>query len=91
MDSDQLPRMSRQLLQLPSVFELLPYKRRRVIGSGTHTSTFQTCDPTRMSTESSHHNTESSSTPNPTIANCTPLTPTTTTVVVLEAYTDTMA
>jgi hypothetical protein len=91
MESDQLPRRSRRLLQLPPVFELLPSKRRRVIGSGTHTSTFQTCDPTRMSTESSLQNTGSSSTPNPTIVNCTPSTPAAATVAVSEAYTGTMA
>jgi hypothetical protein len=62
----------------------------RVIGSGTHTSTFQTCDPTRMSTESSLQNTGSSSTPNPTIVNFTPSTPAASTVVVPEAYTGTV-
>jgi hypothetical protein len=91
MDSDQLPRRSRRLLQLPPVFELLPSKRRRVIESGTHTSTFQTCDPTRMSTESSLQNTRISSTPNPTIVNFTPSTPAATTVTMSEAYTGTMA
>jgi hypothetical protein len=91
VESDQLPRRSRRLLQLPPVFESLPSKRNRVISSGTHTSTFQTCDPTRMSTESSLQNTGSSSTPNPTIINGTPLTPISITVAVMEAYTGTMA
>jgi hypothetical protein len=91
VESDQLPRRSRRLLQLPPVFESLPSKRRRVISSGTHTSTFQTCDPARMSTESSLQNTGSSSTPNPTIINGTPSTPAAATVAVPEAYTGTMA
>jgi hypothetical protein len=91
VESDQLPRRSRRLLQLPPVFEFLPSKRRRVIRSGTHTSTFQTCGSTRMSTESSLQNTGSSSTPNPTIVNGTPSTPAATTVAVPEAYTGTMA
>jgi hypothetical protein len=47
--------------------------------------------PTRMSLESSLQNTGSSSTPNPTIVNYTHLTSSSTTVVVSEAYTDTMA
>jgi hypothetical protein len=91
MESDHLPRRSRRLLQLPLVFELLPSKRHRVIRSGTHTSTFQTCDLTRMSTESSLQNTGSSSNPNPTIVNFTPSTPAATTVTVPKAYTGTMA
>jgi hypothetical protein len=89
--SDQIPRRSRWSLQLPPVFELLPSKRCRVIGSGTHTSTFQTCDPIRMSTKSSLQNTGSSSTPNPTIVNFTPSTPVAAAVAVPEAYTGTMA
>jgi hypothetical protein len=91
MESDQLPRKSHWLLQLPPVFESFPSKRCRVINSGTHTSTFQTCDPARMSTESSLHNTGISSTPNTTIISGTPSTPATSTVAVLEAYTGTMA
>jgi hypothetical protein len=91
VESDQIPCRSCRLLQLPPVFESLPYKRHRVISSGTHTSTFQTCDPARMSTESSLQNNRSSSTPNPTIINGTPSTPVATTVAVSEAYTGTMA
>ena len=91
MDLDQLPRRSHRLLQLPPVFESLPSKRHRVISSGTHTSTFQTYDPARMSTESSLQNTGSSSTPNPTIIHGTPSTSAATTVIVPEAYTSTMA
>jgi hypothetical protein len=87
MESDQLPRKSHRLLQLPPIFDSLPSKRCRVISSGTHTPIFQTCDPTRMSTESSLHNTGSSSTPNPTIINGTPSTPAVSTVAVTEAYT----
>jgi hypothetical protein len=90
MESDQIPRRSRRVLQLPPIFESLPSKRHRVISSGTHTFTFNTCDPTRMSTESRLQNTGSSSTPNPTIINGTPSTPATTTVAVLKAYTSTM-
>jgi hypothetical protein len=91
MESDHLPRRSCRLLQLPPVLELFPSKRCRVVRSGTHTSTFQTCDPTNMTTESTPQNIGSSSTPNPTIFNCTPLTPTTTIVAVSEAYTGTTA
>jgi hypothetical protein len=58
---------------------------------GTHTSTFQTCDSTRMSIEPSLQNTRSPSTPIPTIVNGTPLTPTTSMVVMLEAPIITMA
>jgi hypothetical protein len=91
MESDQLLRRSRQLLQLPPVFEFFPSKRHRVIRSGTHTSTFQTCGSTRMIIESSLQNTGSSLTPNPTIVNDTPSTPATATVAVPKAYTGTMA
>jgi hypothetical protein len=56
----------------------------RVIRRSTHTSTVQTCDSTRMSTEPSIQNTGSPSTPTPTIVNGTPSTPTTTMVVVSE-------
>jgi hypothetical protein len=97
MDSDQCPCRSHRLLQLPHDFESFPSKRCRVIRHGTHTSTVQTCDYTRMSTEPSLQNTGSPSnptptivngtpsTPTPTIVNGTPLTPATTVVVVLEA------
>jgi hypothetical protein len=91
MESDQLPRHSRRLLQLPLDFRFLPSKRCRVFRSGTHTFTFQTCGSTRISTESSLQNTESSLTPIPTIVNGTPSTPTVTIVAVSEAYTSTMA
>jgi hypothetical protein len=90
VELDRLPLKSHRLLQLPLVFELFPSKRRRVIRSGTHTSTFQTYDPTRMSTEPSLQNTGSSSNPNPTIVNFTPSTLSATTIAVLEAYTSTM-
>jgi hypothetical protein len=91
MESDQLPCWSRQLLQLPPNFGFLPSKRRRIFGSGTHTSTFQTCGSARMSTESNLQNTGSSSTPIPTIVNGTPSTPATATVAVPKAYISTMA
>jgi hypothetical protein len=81
MEPDQLPRRSRRLLQLPPSFESFPSKRHRVIKCGTHTSTYQTCDSTRMSTELSHQDTGSPSTPTPTIVNGTPSTPSTTMVV----------
>jgi hypothetical protein len=80
MESDQHPRWSRRLLQLPPNFESLPSKRHRVIRRGTHTSIVQTCDSTRMSTESNLQNTGSPSTPTPTIVNGTPSTPTPTIV-----------
>ena len=85
MDSDHLPRWSCRLLQLPPDFESLPSKRHKVIKHGTHTSTYQTCDSTRMSTELSHQNTGSPSTPTPTIFNGTPSTLVTIMVVVSEA------
>jgi hypothetical protein len=91
MESDQLPRHSRRLLQLPLDFRFLPSKRCRVFRSGTHTFTFQTCGSTRISTESSLQNTESSLTPIPTIINGTPSTPVATIVAGPEAYTSTMA
>jgi hypothetical protein len=85
MESNQLPHWSRCLLQLPLDFEYFPSKRHRVIRHGTHTSTSQTCDSTRMSTELSHQNTGIPSNPTPTIVNGTPSTPATTMVVVPEA------
>jgi hypothetical protein len=84
VEPDQLPRRSRRLLQLPLHFESFPSKRRKVIIRGTYTSTYQTCDRMRMSTESSQKDTGSPSTPIPTIVNDTPSTPSTTMVVVSE-------
>jgi hypothetical protein len=84
MEPDQLPHRSRRLLQLPPHFESFPSKRRKVIIRGTYTSTYQTCDHTRMSIESSQKDTGSPSTPIPTIVNDTPSTPSTTMVVVSE-------
>jgi hypothetical protein len=77
--------MSFRLLQLPPHFESLPSKRHRVIKCGTHTSTYQTCDCTRMNTEPSHQDTGSPLTPIPSIDNGTPSTPSTTMVLVPEA------
>jgi hypothetical protein len=91
MESDQPPRSSRRLLQLPPYFESFPSKRRRVIIRGTHTSTVQTCDSTRMSTEPGLQNTRSPSTPIPTRVNGTPSTLATSMVVVPEAPIITMA
>jgi hypothetical protein len=85
VESDQRPRQSHCLLQLPPDFESLPSKRCRVIRRRTHTSTFKTCDSTRMSAEPSLQNTGSPLNPTPTIVNDTPLTSATTMVVVLEA------
>jgi hypothetical protein len=84
VEPDQLPRRSHRLLQLPPHFESFPSKRRKVIKRGTHTSTYQTCDHTRMSIESSHQDTRIPSTPIPTIVNDTPSTPSTIMVVVPE-------
>jgi hypothetical protein len=82
MEPDQLPRRSHCLIRLPPHLEYLLSKRCKVIKRGTHTSTYQTCDHTRMSTKSSQKDTGSPSTPIPTIVNDTPLTPSTTMVVV---------
>jgi hypothetical protein len=82
VELDRLPHRSRRLLQLPPDFESLPSKRHRVIRCGTHTSIFQTCDSTRMSTKLTHQNTGSPSTPTHTIVNGNPSTPATTMVVV---------
>ena len=84
MEPEQLPSRSRHLLQLPPHFESLPSKRRKFVKHGTHTSTYQTCDHTRMSTESSQKDIGSPSTPIPTTVNSTPSTPSTTMVVVPE-------
>jgi hypothetical protein len=84
VESDQPPCWSRRLLELPPDFESFPSKRRRVIRHGTHTSTFHTCDFTRMSIEPSLQNTGRPSTPTPTIFNGTPSTPATSMVVVPE-------
>jgi hypothetical protein len=62
----------------------LPSKRCRVIIHGTHMSTIQTCDSTRMSTEPSLKNSGSPLTLIPTIVNDTPLTPAISMLVVLE-------
>jgi hypothetical protein len=69
----------------------LPSKRRRVITHGTHTSTAQTFDSTRMSTEPGLQNSGSASTPIPTVVNDTPSTHATSMVVVPEAPIITMA
>jgi hypothetical protein len=84
MEPYQLPLKYRHLLQLPIHFESLPSKRCRVLKRGTHTSTYQTCDSTRMSTKLSHQDSGSPSTPIPTIFNGTPSTPSITMVVVAE-------
>jgi hypothetical protein len=91
VESDQPPRRSCRLLQLPSNFVSLPSKRFRVIIRGTHTSTIHTCDSTKMSTGPGLQNSWSPSTPIPTIVNGTPSTPTTSMVVVPEAPIITMA
>jgi hypothetical protein len=72
------------LLKLPPHLESSPSKRHKVIKRGTHTSTYQTCDYTSMSTESSQKDTGSPSTPIPIVVNGTPSTPSTTSVVVTE-------
>jgi hypothetical protein len=82
VEPDQLPHRSLCLLQLPLHFESFPSKRRKFIIHGTYTSTYQTCDRTRMSTESSQKDIGSPSTPIPTIVNNTPSTPSTTMVIV---------
>jgi hypothetical protein len=81
VDSDQHPRWSRLLLQLP-YFKYFSSKRHRVIRHGRHTSIVQTCDSTRMSTEPSIQNNGIPSTPTPTIVNGTHSNPTTTMNVV---------
>jgi hypothetical protein len=58
----------------------------RVIIRGTHTSIVQTCDSTRMSTESNIQNIGSPSNPTPTIVNGTPSTPATTILVDPKAH-----
>jgi hypothetical protein len=82
VELDPLPRMSHRLLKLPPHLESLPSKRRKVITRGTHTSTYQSCDHTSMSTESGQKDIRSPSPPIPIIVNGTPSTPSTTTVVV---------
>jgi len=79
------PPRSHRLLQLPPHFEYFPSKRHRVSKRGTHTSTYQTCDSTRMSIELSHQDTGIPSTSTPTIVNGTPSNSSTTMVVVSEA------
>jgi hypothetical protein len=85
VEPEQLPRRSHRFLQFPPHFEPLPSKRCRVIERGTHTSTYQTCDHTRMSTVPSHQDIGSPTTLTPTIVNGTPSTPSTIMVVVSEA------
>jgi hypothetical protein len=82
VEPNQLPRRSCRFLRLPLHLESFPSKRCKVIKRGTHTSTYQTCDHTRMSIESSQKDIESPSTPIPTIVNSVPSTPSTTVVVV---------
>jgi len=72
VEPDQLPRRPHHLLYLPSHFESFPSKRCKFIKRGTQTSTYQTCDHTRMSTELSQKYTGSPSTSIPTIVNGTP-------------------
>jgi hypothetical protein len=91
VESDEPPRRSRRVLQLPPDFMSLPSKRRRVIIRGTRTSTIQACDSTRMSTEPGLQNSGSPSTPIPTIVINTPSTPATSMVVVPEVPIITMA
>jgi hypothetical protein len=82
MDPTHLPCRSHHLLQLPPHFEYFPSKRHRVIKRGTHTSTYQNFDSTRMSIEPSHQDLGSPSTPIPTIVIGTPSNPSTTMVVI---------
>jgi hypothetical protein len=84
MELDQPPCQSHLLLQLPLDFESFPSKRCRVIICGTHTSTVQTCDSTRMSTEPDVQISGSPSNAIPTIVNGTLSTPATSMVVVPE-------
>jgi hypothetical protein len=72
MEPDHLPRRSRRLLKLPPHLESFPSKRRKVTKRGTHISTYQTCDYTIMSTESSQKDTGSPLTPIPTVVNGVP-------------------
>jgi hypothetical protein len=91
VESNQLPRRSHCLLQLPLDFVSFPSKRHRVITHGTHTSTTQTCDSTRMSTEPGLQNYGSPLTPIAIVVNGTPSTPATSMVVLPEAPIITMA
>jgi hypothetical protein len=84
METGQLPYRSRCLLQLPLHLEFFPSKRCKFIKRGTHTSTYQTCDHTRISIELIQKDTGSSSTPIPTIINGTPSSTSTTLVLVSE-------
>lgn len=84
MDPNQLPHRSLRLLKLPPHLESLPSKRHKVTKCGTHISTYQTCDYTTMSIESSMKDTGSPSTPIPTVVNGVPSTPSSTMVVVPE-------
>jgi hypothetical protein len=51
MDPDPLPHRSHIFLKLPPHLESFPSEIIKVIKRGTHTSTYQTCDHTRMSTK----------------------------------------
>jgi hypothetical protein len=82
METDPLPHRSRYLLIFPPHLESLPSKRRKVIKRGTHTSTYQTCGHTSMSTELSQKDNRIPSIPVPTIVNGTPSMPSTTMVLV---------
>jgi hypothetical protein len=72
------------LLKLPPHLESFPSKRRKFIKRSAHTSTYQNCGHTSMSTELIQKDIGSPSTPIPTIVNDTPSTPSTTMVVVPE-------
>jgi hypothetical protein len=84
VEPDHLPLRSHCLLKLPPHLESFPSKRCKFIKRGTHTSTYQTCDHTSMSTESSQKDIGSPSTPIPTVVNGIHSTPSTTSVVMLE-------
>jgi hypothetical protein len=71
MESDELPSKSRRLLKLPLHIESLPSKRHKFFNRGTHTSTYQTCGYTSMSTKLSQKDTRSPSTPIPIVVNGT--------------------
>jgi hypothetical protein len=85
VEPDQLPPRSRRLLKLTPHLESLHSKRLKVTKCVTDTSTYETCDYTSMSTESSSNDNESPTTHIPTVFNGVPSTPSTAKVVVLEA------
>jgi hypothetical protein len=82
MDPDLLPHRSYRLLNLLLHLESFPSKRNKFINHGTHTSTYQTCGHTSMSTKSIQKDIGIPSTPIPTVVNGTLYMPSTTTVVV---------